>query len=104
MQLPEGAGRLAVFIDGTESAEDLATLKVHEERSSTGILQAACCGSGDSVAACLGSRFSLAAQPLLLRLAAAFLYPFAYAGNGRGACTAEDCARRQPGARFATRF
>lgn len=28
MQLPEGAGRLAVFIDGTESADDIATLKV----------------------------------------------------------------------------
>lgn len=28
VQLPEGAGRLAVFIDGTESDEDLAALKV----------------------------------------------------------------------------
>lgn len=28
VKLPEGAGRLAVFIDGTESDEDLATLKV----------------------------------------------------------------------------
>ncbi len=27
-QLPEGAGRLAVFIDGTESDADLAALKV----------------------------------------------------------------------------
>ena len=28
LQLPEGAGRLAVFIDGTEGEADLATLKV----------------------------------------------------------------------------
>lgn len=28
VKLPEGAGRLAVFVDGTESDADLATLKV----------------------------------------------------------------------------
>lgn len=33
LQLPEGAGRLAVFIDGTESDADLAALKVRALRT-----------------------------------------------------------------------